>query len=320
MKIFYVMTGCSTGADHIFARRQAAALREAGVQLTALYIKPWSSTPRLMSEYLRLYRAVKQTNPDIIHAQCGTMTAAMCALINVGKLIITFRGSDLNPVTGSFHRRCVGLLLSQLAALKAARIICVSDQLRKRLWWKRDHVVVISSGLDMGLFRPMAKSESRNHLGWDLSERIVLFNVGHDPVLKGLELAEAAVSVAKELIGPIRLIKLFENVEPNMMPLYYNAADCLLVASISEGSPNVVKEAMACNVPVVSTRVGDVEERLRKVYPSIITDRDPKKLGIALVNVLRLNTRSNGREMVGDVSIEVTTKRLIQAYSEVFSG
>jgi teichuronic acid biosynthesis glycosyltransferase TuaC len=317
MKILCVIPGPPTGNSQIFSRRQAAALKEAGIQIETFHIKTWKSFPTLISEYLKLLRAANRTKPDIIHAQYGTMTAALCALCNVKKLVITFGGSDLNPITGNVFRKLFGLLLSQVAALKATKIVCVSDYLRKRLWWKRNRVVVIPSGVGLRLFQPMDRIESRNYLGWDLSERLVLFNVGNDPLLKGEELAEAAVSVARDLTGPIRLVKLYGDVEPDLMPLYYNAADCLLVASVSEGSPNVVKEAMACNLPVVSTCVGDVEERLRKVYPSFVVDRDPFKLGTAVARVLKSNLRSNGRERVIEVSQEVTTKQLIQVYSSM---
>jgi glycosyltransferase involved in cell wall biosynthesis len=101
------------------------------------------------------------------------------------------------------------------------------------------------------------------------------------------------------------------------MPLYYNASDCLIVASAYEGSPNVVKEALACNCPVVSSKVGDVEERLRDVYPSMVVGRNPQELGIALAEVLALNTRSNGRENITELSLERVTRRLIQLYNEV---
>jgi glycosyltransferase involved in cell wall biosynthesis len=317
MRVFYVIPGSLTGVDQIFAKRQVAALRDAGIHIITFFLKIWSGFPTLISEYVKLRRVIGQAKPDIIHARYGTMTAALCALTGVKNLVITYAGSDLNQTTGSISRRWLGFLLSQVAALKAKKIICVSEPLREKLWWKRGSAMVLPDGVDLSLFQPINRDEARNRLGWNLSECIVLFNAGKDPVVKGEKLAEAVVSVVRHLIGPIRLVKLHGDVDPVLMPFHYNAADCLLLASKSEGSPNVVKEAMACNLPVVSVNVGDVQERLAKVYPSVITDRDPLKLGTALADILQLNQRSNGREMVENVSLEATTISLIKVYSDL---
>jgi glycosyltransferase involved in cell wall biosynthesis len=109
-------------------------------------------------------------------------------------------------------------------------------------------------------------------------------------------------------------LRLIENVEPNKMPLWYRAADVLLCASRSEGSPNVVKEALACNLPVVSTAVGDVHERLAGVQPSAVVARDAKLLGEALVQVLLEERRSNGREHVANLSLENIARRVTDVY------
>ena len=52
--------------------------------------------------------------------------------------------------------------------------------------------------------------------------------------------------------------------EQDQLVKYYNSVDCLILTSFHEGSPNVIKEAMACNLPIVSTKVGDVEEIINK--------------------------------------------------------
>jgi glycosyltransferase involved in cell wall biosynthesis len=210
-------------------------------------------------------------------------------------------------------REAVGTLLSQIAALRAARIVCVSNQLKGKLWWRRDRVSVIPTGVDTTLFNPRDLHEVRRELGWGENERVVLFNAG-DPICKRLDLALAAVQFAESLCGRIRFVVLDGNVPPHLIPSMMNAADCLLLTSDWEGSPNVVKEALACNLPVVSVEVGDVRERLERVHPSAIVPRDSCEIGKAISDTLRQGQRSNGRASGNALSIEVVSRRIVSLY------
>jgi hypothetical protein len=172
----------------------------------------------------------------------------------------------------------------------------------------------------MRLFRPIPRINARAQLGFDDIDRIVLFSAGKTPRSKGIDLVKESVKLAEKKVGKIRLVVLRHNISPDDMPLFYNAADCLLFASRWEGSPNVVKEAMACNLPVVSTRVGDVEKRLEGVRDSYITERDAAQMGDALAEVIMAGKRSNGRERIEELSLERTTKRIIGIYESVLYG
>ena len=212
-------------------------------------------------------------------------------------------------------RKYGGLFLSQLTALRATAIICVSSNLKRKLWWGSDKVSIIPSGVDLQLFCPIGKEQARRLLGWNENERIVLFNAGGEPELKGLALAEQALNVAERLVGSTRLVVLNGDVPPEDVPIRINAADCVLLSSLSEGSPNIVKEALACSVPVVAVNVGDVEELLVGVSPSALTnERNPEKLGEALASVLRLGSRSNGRQLVGRISHDRISNAICDVY------
>ena len=107
-------------------------------------------------------------------------------------------------------------------------------------------------------------------------------------------------------------------VPAGQVPLMMSAADCLLMTSDVEGSPNVVKEAMACSLPVVSVEVGDVVERLRDVQPSRIVGRNPEELGRAVVEILETNRRSNGREIAArELSEPAMVERVKAVYARV---
>ena len=138
--------------------------------------------------------------------------------------------------------------------------------------------------------------------------------------MKRLDLAEAGMEVARNLCENIRFVVLRGDVGPESVPLFLNAADCLLVTSDWEGSPNIVKEALACNLPIVSVDVGDVSERLDKVSASKIVSRGPGELGEAIVEILALNCRSNGREAVQNLSSEKEAGRICHIYEGIIYG
>jgi glycosyltransferase involved in cell wall biosynthesis len=112
-------------------------------------------------------------------------------------------------------------------------------------------------------------------------------------------------------------LRVFSGVPPQEMPTYYNAADVLLCASRQEGSPNVVKEALACNLPVVSTCVGDVADRLAGVEPSRLVQREACQIAKALVDILSEHRRSNGRRKVLALNLEDTARRVLEVYRDL---
>lgn len=318
IRVLAVIPGDGQGMSFIFARRQIESLKRAGVNVEVFYLKFRTSLPGLFDEWLRLRRAIEQYSPNIVHAHYGTITSFLCICSTQLPTAITFRGSDLNPDAGiGFIRARLGLVLSQISALRASSICCTSEQLRRRLWWRKKKAVILPSGVDLRLFQPRDKEESRRILGWEPDERVVLFNSGKAPVLKGLSLARAAVGVAERELGRMRLVELHGQVAPETISTYLNAADCLVVASEAEGSPNILKEAMACNLPVASVDVGDAAERLDGVSPSQVVPRNAERLGQAIRGILKAGRRSNGREKIKDCSEDAIAEKLRELYEAV---
>ena len=106
-------------------------------------------------------------------------------------------------------------------------------------------------------------------------------------------------------------------VDPEEMPWLMNAADCLVLTSSIEGSPNVVKEALMCDLPVVATPAGDVEELLAGVEPSFVRPPDAQALGEALAECLRRRARSNGREVARRLAVDEVARRVLGVYAEL---
>jgi glycosyltransferase involved in cell wall biosynthesis len=315
----FVIPGSGEGSSMIFARRQAEALRRQGVTVGEFFLRSRTAPVPVGREMLRFRRELRGFQADVVHAHYGTVTA-MFAAVGAGRipLVITYRGSDLNPCPGSSRVRSgVAHLFSQLAALRAARMVCVSRHLRARLWWRRGRATVPASGVDARAFEPSGREAARRRLGWDERTPAVLFNRGLDPRVKRLDLAEAAIGVARRAAPELRWEVLDGSTAPGMVPVLMNAADCLLVTSDYEGSPTVVQEALASNLPIVSVEVGDIAERLIGVRHTRIVARDAEKLGAALAEMVETPRRSDGRRKIGEFCADRIAGRLLEIYREL---
>jgi teichuronic acid biosynthesis glycosyltransferase TuaC len=303
----------------VFVDRQVASLRDAGVTITIFDIGNSYSPFHIFRKWLELRRQVRRLNPHLIHGQYGTIVGFLGVFAG-RPTVISFCGSDLLPGAAvSILRKHLGFLLSNLAALRAQGLICKSEGLQQALWWRRCRAVIIPNGVDLSLFTPGPHDEARKKLGWDLRLPVVLMNVGNDPKRKGFDVAEAAMKAARSRV-PEAELHVISHVEPSLMPLYYQAADVFLCASRYEGSPNMVKEALACNLPVVSSPVGDVPARLVGVHPSAIVPPDPNAMGEALAEILLTRARSNGREHVAHLALDKVAQRVLAVYQSVLAS
>ncbi len=327
LRVLFLIPGKPAGCSMIFARRQAESLQRQGVEVSLFHLRSRTSLPELAREWRRFRRRVRTVNPQVIHAHFGTMTAwfAACAVTLSSPrrpLVITYRGSDLNATPKGAEwrtrlRAAAGRALSQFASLGASRIVCVSRDLRGRLWWRREIAVVMPSGVDTEVFRPEPRARVRGLVGWGERERVVLFNAGHNPVLKRLDLARQAMARTQDLLDHVRLEVLDGRTPPDRVPELLNAADCLLLTSDREGSSTILQEALACNLPVVSVNAGDSADRLAGVRHCAIVERDPAAIAAELARVLRVPVRSNGREKVREFSAQRIAGELHRIYVEL---
>ena len=235
--------------------------------------------------------------------------------------VVSFCGVDLLGADyGSWwyrQRARIGVGASQRASRRADAIIVKSRNLRDGLPADIDssRVFIVPNGISLERFRPMDREESRARLGWAEGTFHVLFSTANrHSTKKRYRLAEAAVrelgrqGVRAELHG-------LSNVPHEQVPVWINAADVLLFTSRSdEGSPNLVKECLACNLPVVSVDAGDVAERIEGIEGCYLVGADP----IALANALeRVHTGSRvveARASMADLSLEAVARRVLTVY------
>ncbi|HLZ45765.1 MAG TPA: glycosyltransferase family 4 protein [Gemmatimonadales bacterium] len=301
-----------------FIRRQAEFLKAAGVELDVFAFrggkKPWN----YLKAWSRVRPRLRSGQYDLVHAQFGQ--SGLLAFPRQLPLVVTFRGCDLLGTFGDRLGRPTarGRLLqtfSRFVARRADAVIIVSEHMRRQ-FKTRAPVHVIPSGLDLKLFRPYPQREARQELGLDQEARLVLFVASPRDTRKRYGLAKRAVELLNERL-PAKLIVGW-GIPHEKIPLYMSAANVLVVTSIEEGSPNVVKEALACNLPVVSVAVGDVPERLKGVAGTeVCADDRPQTIASALERVLRRRERVDGRSAVRSLDEHLLTRRVIDIYRSV---
>ncbi|WP_327052607.1 glycosyltransferase family 4 protein [Halomicrococcus gelatinilyticus] len=300
-----------TNTDARFYNEQLRVLRDHSVQGETLappgnHVARESVTRRSATDYLRFFPTVFKKSfddYDIVHANYG-LTAPMALAQPNLPVVLTLWGSDLLGEYGWLSRRC---------ARHCDAVVVMSEEMAAEL----DVTChVIPHGVDCQRFNPAPPAVARDRVGWNNDARHVLFPYPPSREVKDYPRAERVVEAADERVdAPVELQTVY-GVDHDDMSAYYNAADVLLLPSKSEGSPNSVKEAMACNLPVVTTDVGDVRERLDGVSPSHVCTSD-EELVDGLVDVLADPRRSNGRQAARDVSLERMGERLRTVYDTV---
>ncbi|MFC4541764.1 glycosyltransferase [Halosolutus amylolyticus] len=292
-------------------RTQVRALEKRGIDCTTISVPGavTADTSRSVLDYVRFHPTVLSESfgsYDLVHANYGLTAPFALAQPNL-PVVLSLWGTDLDGELG---------WLSKLCAKRCDATIVMSERMKRELG-QDSHV--IPHGIDVDLFEPMPQSEAIDRLGWDPDAKHVLFPYKAEREVKNYPRAERIVeAVRDDVSNPVRL-QTARDVPHERMPRYMNAADCLLLTSDREGSPNVVKEAMACNLPVVSVDVGDVRERLDGVSPSEVCRTDAE-LRRALATVLDRGTRSNGRELADRISTDRMAARIHEVYRDVCAG
>src|SRR6185437_14171011 len=239
-----------------FIKRQAEFLQAAGVDVDVFHFKGAGNPWNYVKAWVHARRRMAAGGYDLVHAQFGQ--SGLLALPKRLPLVVTFRGDDLQGIEDANGRLTLGGRLLKLASQAVARCanaaIVVSEHMRAFVH-PSVRVHVIPSGLDLSLFRLIPQDEARRHLGATQGTRMVLF--AGDPALarKRYSLARAAVFFFNHT-ATTELVVAW-GAPHTEIPYFMNACDALVFTSMQEGSPNVVKEALACNLPVVSVPVGD---------------------------------------------------------------
>ncbi|WP_254861442.1 glycosyltransferase family 4 protein [Halovivax gelatinilyticus] len=254
--------------------------------------------------YPRILHSSIKNDFDIIHSYSG-LTLPFALAQPSRPLIVSFIGSDLmgDYLFGQFPK------IAKLCANYADEVIVQNEKMDQLLDCKTH---VLPNGVDIEFFRPIPRETAIDHVGWDKDKKHILFPYGTQRNVKNYDLAAKVGQIAnREYVGEIHFHHLGD-VRYQEMPYYMNAADVVLITSKREGSPNTVKEALACNTPVVSTDVGDVRERITDVQGASIGS-SKQELVDGVISAIDTE-ECNGREQTRDVCWESVSNDLYKIY------
>ena len=251
-------------------------------------------------------------NYDVIHCH-HQFSAVTVFMANPRKKIII-------SILGDIKKRSVLNKLVYYFVKRVSKRIIFKNQLPDNS--KKN--ILLPNGVNLDFFKPITKEISRNHLKLENENKYILF-VSNGSLDNPIKRHDKFLNIIKKLNSNTQetrmIIPLYlSNVSREQVPYYFNAADLMILTSDHEGSPNAVKEAMACNLPIVSTFVGDVPVLLKGVDNSYVSTSGTVNNLTQLAQKIDYNRRSNGRAKLIELGIESdsTAQKLIKIYKDLF--
>ena len=300
MRVLYVARS-KNGKYAPFITEQVNAICKEGVE-TRVYGISRGGINGYLHNLIEINRVIDSFRPDLIHAHYG-----LCGVIsNLQRkipVITTYHGSDINDPKI--------LPYSKWSIRKSAFNIFVSQK-NIDIARPKGHYELIPCGIDLQEYPLVEKFEARKELGLDNNDKYVLFGSAFDNEVKNAPLAKESMS----LLSRVNLLEM-KGYTRSQVSLLMQAVDSLLLTSFTEGSPQVVKEAMACGCPIVSVDVGDVKEQIDGVEGCYIADRKPESIATCLRKAIYYNKRTPGRDVIIEKGLtnDTIASRIISIYS-----
>ena len=251
-----------------------------------------------------LLRKISDFQPIIIHAHYG-FSGLLANLQRRVPVVTTYHGSDINNKKALRFSK-ISIFLSKFNIFVSKKNIEIAKP--------KKNYALLPCGVDLDIFYPLNnKNEIRQKMGLDISQKYVLFSSSFDNAVKNIDLAKKVIKKFENVI-----LWELKNYSRRQVSELMNAVDCALLTSFSEGSPQFVKEAMACNCPVVSVDVGDVGEKLENVTNSYVsTTYDADEIAACLQKVFTANKPSNGREKI--IELKLDNKQIINELLNIYN-
>jgi glycosyltransferase involved in cell wall biosynthesis len=321
MKVLFVCSGNSKDFDiPPFIKEQGVSLTKKGIELTYFPV-----LGKGIKGYLRRSKNLKDyliQNPvDLIHAHYTLSGWTTVLAFPRVPIVLSLMGTDAygeysGPGKIVFKSRFLTLLTFLIQPFVSA-IISKSEHIATYVY-RKSISYILPNGIRLEQFK-LYPPEIRNELGLKKEKKYVLFLGDKNYKRKNFTLLENALNLIKndnvELLAPYP-------VAHDEVVKYLNAADVFIMSAFMEGSPNVIKEAMACNCPIVATDVGDVKWVMGDTEGCYLTSFDPADVAEKIKRAIAFGNdkgRTNGRERIFELGLdsETVAKKILEVYDSV---
>lgn len=308
MKVLFVAKAGDRDIFKAVVQNQFNSLLNSSITLKAFPIRG-SGIMSYINAFLPLVRLICSFKPDIIHAHYSFSGIFMTLPSYKIPLVVSLMGSDIEA------RNIMLKIIRIFSNYFWAATVVKTEKMQNKLKIKK--CLILPNGVDIDLFKPMDKKDAMQNIPWTDQKKNILFLADSKRREKNVDLAIQAVKLLKDTSCKIQIIS---NVPSTEVPFYLNAADVIILSSIWEGSPNIIKEAMACNRPIVSTPAGDVEEIINGVSGCYISSYEPKDFAKKISEALSFS-ETIGRNRIIELHLDSksVSKRLIKIYKACVS-
>lgn len=320
MKILFV-TNCFPVENRltygIFVKEQVDALasRHQDISYDIFFINGLKGKIEYAKSVVAIRRQIKRNSYDLVHVHYGLSGLFLL----FGKIdipvVVTLHGGDILTQQGKLWQ----VRLSQQIIQHADEVIVLNNNMFDAIKQYARHSILLPCSVNTTIFSPN-KQRCKKHEGKTIN---VLFPSSRNRPVKNQPLYESTCDILEKQYGYKVVRTYLEGFTRQEVARLYNEIDIMLLTSISEGSPGVVKEAMACNVPIVSTNVGDVSINLEGVancYVSLLgTDAD---LAEGVVKCMKGSVSGvSGREKILKLGLDdgTITDKLYNVYSSLLT-
>jgi glycosyltransferase involved in cell wall biosynthesis len=287
---------------------QLSALEQMGIRIEQLEIDRVQKFYYLRAAW-KVFSLSFQKRYDLIHGFYG-----YCGLVARMQfrypVIVTFQGSDLlGGKNTTLHKRdgMIGSLVTRVVDA----VIVMSKEMKD--FSSRRDTYVIPFGVNTQVFKSSAQAEIRRELGLDPDAKLILFPWNPNRVEKNYAIAEDAVRLLQQEDSRIQLLPLY-NKPREIVAQYMNACDAMVLVSDHEGSPMAVREAMACNLPIVSVGVGDVPHLIQDVQGCYLCKPEPTDVAEKLRTVLHARQRTKSEQKIANMDVDWAAKQVLEVY------
>lgn len=290
-----------------------------GHEVEIVHPKPSPVPLRYISATLQVFWKTLTGRFDIVNGHYG-LWCLVARMQWTTPVVAAYLGDDLLGTVrqdGSYSPKSLFVArVSRWLCHHVEAVTVKSEQMKEASLYNQS--VVIPDGINFALFEPIPRVQAREKLGWDQDRYYIVFANNPAIPVKNFPLAQAAIARLRERGISAELV-VANGLPQKKVMQYINASNALILPSIAEGSPNVVKEAMACNVPVVATNVGDVAQVLARTAGCSVCPHDADALAKGLEQALLHTERTTGRADISHLDSHVIVEQVLELYKQAMT-